>query len=92
MGAVLVEVYLAPLGLHFRNSFVKEKLGPGGPYLCVLVLGRLRKEKGRRQRRDSERDRPGCGKQLMENGKQLSVCLALAAKLPPLPRASMRLR
>lgn len=34
-----------------ETHFEKDKLGPGGPCLCVLVLGRRRKEKRRRRRR-----------------------------------------
>ena len=34
-----------------ETHFERDKLGPGGLYLCVLVLGRWRKEKGRRRRR-----------------------------------------
>lgn len=54
-----------------ETHFEKDRLGPGGLYLCVLVLGRQRKEKRRRRRRSSGRDGPGFGKQLVENGKLL---------------------
>jgi hypothetical protein len=56
LGAVLV-----PANCHLRDyisetSFERDKLGPRGLYLCVLVLGRWRKEKRRRRgcRRESQ--------------------------------------
>lgn len=51
-----------------ETHFEKDKLDPRGR-ISVLVLGRLRKEKGRSHRRGSGRRRPGCGKQLVEDGK-----------------------
>lgn len=41
----------ATSGITFQKLILRDKLGPGEPYLCVLVLGRWGKERGRRRRR-----------------------------------------
>jgi hypothetical protein len=43
-------------GYISETHFKRDQLGPRGLYLCVLVLGRRKKEKGRRRRRGSGRD------------------------------------
>lgn len=63
--------------LHFTNSFLREtSRAQGGRISVSLSLGGG-EEKGRRGRRGSGRPRPGCGKQLVENGKLLSLCARL---------------
>lgn len=64
---------------------VRGKPGPRGPYLCVLVLGTLRKEKGRRRRRSGRRARPGCGEQLASMGNCFLCVLGFAAEPPHSP-------
>lgn len=58
-----------------ETHFERDKLGPGELYLCVLVLGRWGKERGRRRRRGHGRDRSDSEKQLVDNGKLLSLCV-----------------
>lgn len=64
---------------------VRDKPGPRGLYLCVFVLGTLRKEKGRRRRRGGRRARPGCGEQFPSMGSCFLCVLGFAAQPPHCP-------
>lgn len=84
------------LTCHLRDyisetHFKKDKLGPWGPYLCPCPW-EAEKGEGEEKKEGQWEGQTRLWKAISGEWEMtFSVCLALAAQLPPLPRASMGL-